>query len=80
MQDIEWYVNLPWTWQYEDDREDPGTTIVTIAEIPDFFSAGQSKAEALATGRDALRCHLGAYLKLGRSIPLPHGVTPAASR
>lgn len=78
MQDVEWYINLPWTWQYEDDPEDPGTIIVTIAEIPDFFSAGDSREEALATGRDALRCHLGAYLEWGMPIPLPRGITPAA--
>ena len=77
---VEEYVDLPWTWQYEEDPEDPGTIIVTIAELEDFFSAGKSREEAYATGRDALACLIEGYLEDGDPIPLPPGVAPATSR
>ncbi len=65
------YLGLPWTWRVERDSEDPDTVLVTIAELPDFFAAGDTEVEAFANARDALISHLEGYLTTGRRIPTP---------
>ena len=74
------YVDLSWTWRFDEDPEDPGTIIATIDELPDFSYAGDSKEEAYAAGRDALHCLIGSYLQRGEPIPLPPDITLAASQ
>lgn len=75
---VQEYVHLPWTWQFEEDPEDPGTIIATIAELPDFMYAGDSIEEGYTEGRITLELIIEDYLENGEPIPLPPGVTPAA--
>jgi predicted RNase H-like HicB family nuclease len=77
---LEEYVNLPWTWQFEEDPEDPGTIIATIAELPDFYYGGDSTEECYREGRISLALILEDYLETGEPIPLPPGVTLASSQ
>lgn len=74
------YVNLPWTWQFEEDPEEPGTIVATIAELEDFMYAGDSIEECYREGRISLKLILESYLEDGEAIPLPPGVTLAASQ
>ena len=77
---VEEYVNLPWAWQFEEDPEEPGTIIATIPELPDFYYAGDSREEAYTEGRISLKLIIEGYIEEGWPIPLPQGVTPAASQ
>jgi predicted RNase H-like HicB family nuclease len=76
---LEEYVNLPWTWQFEEDPEDPGTIIATIAELEDFMYGGDSIEECRREGRITLELILEDYLGT-EGMPLPPGVTLAASQ
>jgi predicted RNase H-like HicB family nuclease len=73
---LEGFLTLPWTWAIEDDADDPGTFVVTIAEMPDFFAAGRGEAEAWGNARDALLAYVESYLSTGTPIPMPAAAPP----
>jgi predicted RNase H-like HicB family nuclease len=64
------YLGLSWSWADREDR-DEGYWIVTIAELPDFFAAGDTRVEAYANAREALLSHLSSYIATGTPIPTP---------
>lgn len=64
------YVGLPWSWDIHEDAE-AGCWVATIAELPDFFAAGATSAEAALNSRDALKSHIAGYLESGTPIPAP---------
>lgn len=67
---IERYIALPWTWRcaWDDEAE---AYVVSIAELPDYFAAGETDREAWGNARDALYSLLDAYLTRGITIPAP---------
>jgi len=73
MQTIDELVRLPWTWQgptlrKEDDAE---YWELRIAELRDFFVAGETRDEVVWEALPALRGFLDSYLSNGELPPLP---------
>jgi predicted RNase H-like HicB family nuclease len=64
------YLGLPWGWDLGYDLEE-GCWVATIAELPDFFAAGETAGEAAANAREALASHIAGYLATGTRIPTP---------
>jgi predicted RNase H-like HicB family nuclease len=74
--DMEGYLSLPWTWHIEEDADDPGTYVVTIDEMADYFAAGRGEADAWINARDALLAYLDSYHSTGTPIPIPVSAAP----
>jgi predicted RNase H-like HicB family nuclease len=51
---------------------------VTITELPDYYAAGETEAEAWANYRDAFVALIKAYRATGTTIPEPAPVLPRA--
>lgn len=64
------YLALPWSWDFKYDPTEQ-CWLATIAELPDFFAAGESAGEAAKNARDALVSHLSGYVASGTRIPTP---------
>lgn len=74
MNQIERLLEQPWT--VVADTSD-GEVILTVEEIPEFFSAGCTADEAEANFWEALESHLQSYLELGEDPPVPRPVPGA---
>jgi predicted RNase H-like HicB family nuclease len=65
---------LPWTWQGPRPVAE-GDEIthyeLRVAELPDFFVAGESAKEAREEAAPALRAFLESYLEAGDLPPMP---------
>ncbi|MDQ2668183.1 MAG: hypothetical protein M3Z05_19605 [Gemmatimonadota bacterium] len=70
MTQITQYLALPWSWDIKYDQNEE-CWVATIAELPDFFAAGESAGEAAFNARDALISHLSGYVVTGTPIPTP---------
>jgi hypothetical protein len=77
--DTEGYLSLPWTWHIDEDVDDPGTYVVTIEEMADYFAAGRGMAAAWNNSRDALLALLDSYQATGTPIPTPVPAPPGWS-
>jgi predicted RNase H-like HicB family nuclease len=66
------YLGLSWTW-LEGWSNEYECYLVTIAEIPDYYAAGNDKTEAWAHSRDAFIALIKAYRATGTPIPAPRG-------
>jgi predicted RNase H-like HicB family nuclease len=65
-------MDLPWTWQGPREVRDDGTHWeIQVAELPDFFVAGESYDEVLRELPTALRAFLASYLDRGETPPIP---------
>jgi predicted RNase H-like HicB family nuclease len=53
---------------HKDQASDYG---VTVPDLPECFSAGETVEEALRMAKDAILCHLEGLLLDGEEIPLP---------
>jgi predicted RNase H-like HicB family nuclease len=71
--------SLFWTWSVIESADD-GCWVATVAELPDFFAAGDTEVEAWANGREALLSHLRSYINTGTPIPAPPARFNAAAR
>ena len=47
-----------------------GTYTVTVPALPGIVTQGDTLEEAIAMGRDAIRCHIEGLLKDGEPIPV----------
>ena len=70
---LEQLVKLPWSWQGPTRVESEGEVHweLRIAELPDFFLAGENYDEVLQELRPALRAYLRSYLDRSQEPPLP---------
>jgi len=73
------YLGAPWSWSIEYDRES-GCWLATIAELPDFFAAGDTSGEAAFNAREALISHISGYVATGTPIPVPAPKTRSGSQ
>lgn len=72
MKTLDGLMRLPWTLLGpERIDEDGGYFAIRIAELPDFFVAGESEEEVNAEFTDALRAFLESYTARGELPPLP---------
>jgi predicted RNase H-like HicB family nuclease len=62
-------MRLPWT--FVGPKEFEGHFELRIAELPDFFLAGETKAEVLEDLRGALETFLQSFIAEGEEPPLP---------
>lgn len=51
--------------------EEGGGYLVEYPDIPGCMSDGETEAEAIANGREALRDCLAVFAELGRVVPIP---------
>lgn len=79
MTQVTQYLTLPWTWDIREDVTE-GCWIATIAELPDFFAAGENAGEVALNAREALLSHLTGYITSGTPIPTPPARTYDAAR
>lgn len=68
------YLGLPWSWQLIWDHDEQ-CFVMTIDELPDFFAAGKTAAEAAINAREAFLSHITGYLATGTPIPVPQRST-----
>ena len=73
------YRGLSWTWNVFESPDD-GYWVATVAELPDFFAAGDTEVEAYANAREALLSHLRSYIKSGTPIPTQPAKFRAATK
>ena len=52
------------------DRDpDDGSYTVTVPALPGIVTQGRDLEDAIAMGRDAIRCHINGLLKEGLPVP-----------
>ncbi len=70
---LEDLMQQPWTWIGPRFVQDPAGDHfeMRIAELPDFFVAGDSAEEIKREAPDALRAFLGSFVSEGELPPLP---------
>ena len=68
--DLNYYLNLHWTYRFEWDSRD-NIYVAKIAELPDCLSHGNEIEEAAKNIKEALKCHLPVMLEEGDEIPEP---------
>ena len=68
--DINYYLNLPWTFLFEWDPRD-SIYIATIKELNGCLSHWDTIEEAVINIREALECHLLSLLEDNDEIPEP---------
>lgn len=73
------FLGLPWSWSIDYDAEND-CWLATIGELPDFFAAGDTPAEASLNARDALLSHITSYLNTNTPLPLPASRADAVPR
>ncbi len=66
-------VDLPWTWQGPTEVHDDGAAYweIRVAELPEFFVAGETYDKVLSELPAALKAFLASYLERGESPPTP---------
>lgn len=52
-------------------KEEGGGWLVTFPDLPGCMSDGETPAEAIENGKDALECWISACKEMGREIPQP---------
>ncbi len=55
-------------------KEEGGGYMIEFPDVPGVISDGETPEEAIANGRDALKCALETLKELGRPIPAPGAV------
>jgi len=73
--EAEAYLGLNWTWRARWSEEFE-CYLVSIDEVPDYFAAGVTEAEAWANSRDAFIALVKAYRAQGVGFPAPEPATP----
>jgi predicted RNase H-like HicB family nuclease len=68
--DLNYYLNLPWTYRMEWSDEDK-CYIISIAELPGCSSDGETIEEAAHMIQDALKSHILCMMKHSDIIPEP---------
>jgi antitoxin HicB len=71
--DVNFYLNLPWTYTVETDVDEEGhkVFIVSVNELPGVKTDARSLEEAMALIEDAMTGTFKLYLKQGEEIPEP---------
>jgi predicted RNase H-like HicB family nuclease len=70
--DINYYLNLPWTYTIETTKEDNQLLyIVHVNELPGIATDAPSLEEAMELIKEAMRGAFKLYLKQGDEIPEP---------
>jgi predicted RNase H-like HicB family nuclease len=66
-------MRLAWSWTGPAEVTEAGSSHfeIRIGELPDFFVAGVTREEALASAGPALRAFLQSYVDHGEEPPLP---------
>lgn len=70
-------VGLPWHWVGPDQRADNDGNVwwqLTIAELPDFLVAAETRVAVLADAAEALESFLESFVGTAEWPPLPRGV------
>jgi predicted RNase H-like HicB family nuclease len=68
---VEELLNLRWSWQGPERKEVDGDVYyeATIAELPDFFVAGETQNEVVSEMKPALRAYLESFIEHGDPLP-----------
>ncbi len=71
--DFDYYLNLPWTYTIEMDKDNKGNTIyiLSVNELPGVKTDAPSIEEALELIKDAMMGTFKLYIKQGEDIPEP---------
>jgi len=71
MTPLEAFTRLPWTWLGPTEvREDDGIHYeMRVAELPNFFVAGESQEEVQSEREDALHAFLASYVERDETPP-----------
>ena len=71
--DIQYYLNLPWTYTIETSRDENNAVIyvVHVNELPGVCTDADTIAQAMELIKDAMTGAFKLYLKLGEEIPEP---------
>jgi len=67
---LEYYLNLPWSYRFEWSDED-NCYVVSIAELKGCMSEGGTNPEATEMIQDALKSYITNSLQYGDEIPEP---------
>lgn len=70
MNDIEYYMNLPYKLNIVSDQEEGGFA-AEYPELPGCMTCGDSIEEVVELAKDALRCWLTVAIANNDTIPLP---------
>ncbi|MDX8431146.1 MAG: type II toxin-antitoxin system HicB family antitoxin [Candidatus Algichlamydia australiensis] len=70
--EINYYINLNWTYTIETEKQD-GTTyfIVRVNELPGVCTDGDTVEEAMENIKEAIEAAIYLYLKNGEPVPVP---------
>ncbi|MCD7740190.1 MAG: type II toxin-antitoxin system HicB family antitoxin [Candidatus Gastranaerophilales bacterium] len=68
--DLNYYLNLPWTYHIEWSNED-SCYVISIAELKGCKTEGGTLEEAVQMIADALHSHLSGCIEAGIEIPEP---------
>jgi len=68
--DLNYYLNLPWTFSFEWSNEDK-CYVASVAELKGCLSDGETIEEATNMIKEALECHIESMLKSDCDIPEP---------
>lgn len=71
MNDIDYYLSMPWTIQREEHDDDGRYFALTVDELPGFVVASEDEAELDEMFWSALRAFLDSYLQHNETPPIP---------
>ena len=72
IKNLEYYLNLPWTYSVETEEDDEGTIyIVRVNEWPGVVTDAPTTEEAMVEVKELLALVIESELKAGRTIPEP---------
>lgn len=71
--DLEFYLNLPWTYTIEMDKDNEGNRIyiASVNELPGIKTDALTIDEAMESIKEAMLAAFELYLELGKEIPIP---------
>lgn len=73
IKDLEYYLNLPWTFIFETSKDNKNKSlfVVKVNELPGIISDGYTVQEAYEAIQEAMTLAFEMYLEAGFEIPAP---------
>jgi len=73
LKDINYYLNLPWTYTLETDKDNDGKKfyILRVNELPGVMTDAYTTEEALELIKEPMQAVFEIYMEQGKEIPEP---------
>ncbi len=67
---------MPWIYGVQIEEDEAGDHVVTVRDLPEVQTSGESRADALALAADAIQVAVKSRMRHGEELDAPGGVKP----